>query len=266
MINPMIRAITIYPFKSLDGVSLAEAEVAEGGCLLHDREFAIIDQNGNFVNGKSNPLVHSLRSEIDFQSGIISIRSTHESTFSHFHLHKEKNELEQYLSDYFGINVFLLHDRTGRFLDIPDMSGLTILSTESLKAVSNWFGISLEESRRRFRATIELEGVPAFWEDHLFAEPGSVVEFKLGDVKVIGISPRERCVVPSRNPETGEVIRGFQRSFAQHRADVLPEWSALNEYRHHYFLSVDCHIPDSEVGKKIEVGNDLKITGAKLKH
>ena len=68
--RPILQKITIYPIKSLSGQSLQEAVISEGGCLLHDREFTIIDGNGDYVNGKSNPLVHRLHSSVDFDKKI----------------------------------------------------------------------------------------------------------------------------------------------------------------------------------------------------
>ncbi|MBK7307132.1 MAG: MOSC N-terminal beta barrel domain-containing protein [Chitinophagaceae bacterium] len=53
-VNPVVDRITIYPVKSLDGISLQKAQIGNGGCLVHDREYAILDSNGKFVNGKSN--------------------------------------------------------------------------------------------------------------------------------------------------------------------------------------------------------------------
>jgi uncharacterized protein len=263
-IEPVLSRITIFPVKSLDGIALQRATITTGGCLLHDRQYALCDEDGNLIIGKSNPLVHSLRSVVDFENEIISFRPVTETSWNHFHLQKEKPALESFLSDYFGIKTFLLQNDNGRFLDIPDISGLTILSTASLQEIADWFDhMPLEETRKRFRATLEIEGVPAFWEDHLFSNPGSAVEFKLGDVTLFGMSPRARCVVPTRNPENGEVIHAFPKSFARHRAQALPAWSRLEEYGHYYFLSVDCFIPASEIGKTIETGSKLKIIGEK---
>ena len=147
-------------------------------------------------------------------------------------------------------------------MDIPVISGVTVLSTASLEAVGGWFNdMPLEESRKRFRATIEIEHVPAFWEDRLFYEQETVIEFKAGDVILYGMSPRARCVVPTRHPETGEVLHGFAKQFARQRIAALPEWSLLEDYGHGYYLSVDCLIPPSEFGKWIHVGDELSITG-----
>jgi uncharacterized protein YcbX len=124
--------------------------------------------------------------------------------------------------------------------------------------------LNVDETRKRFRATLEIEGVPAFWEDHLFSKEGRGIEFTIGEITIYGMSPRARCVVPTRNPESGEVIHAFPKIFARHRAETLPEWSTLNEYGHHYYITVNCYIPASEIGKWIEVGNGVKIIGEKV--
>ena len=134
--------------------------IAEGGCLLHDREYAMSDEEGNFLTGKTNPLVHALRSRVDFENQIISFRKNNETEWNQFHLEKEKSSIQAYLTGHFGINTLFHQNKTGRFLDIPDISGVTLLSRSSLEAVSTWYSaLNLEETRKRFRATIEIEGV-----------------------------------------------------------------------------------------------------------
>ncbi len=263
-INPVVDRITIYPVKSLDGISLQKAQIGNGGSLVHDREYAIIDNNGKFVNGKSNPLVHLLRSKIDFEKEIISLRHEAGTDWDYFHLQKDKATIDEFLSSFFKMPVALYKNTEGEFLDIPVQSGVTVLSTASLQAVGAWFNnMDIEETRKRFRATVEMAAVPAFWEDHLFLEEGTAIEFKIADTILWGISPRARCVVPTRNPETGEVIHGFPKLFARQRTTELPHWSTLADYGHAYYLSVDCYIPPSEFGKWISVGDEVKIIGKK---
>jgi uncharacterized protein len=260
MLEPILSRITIYPVKSLDGVSLQKAVISEGGCLLHDREYVISDEAGNFINGKKNPLVHALRTSIDLENETISFQHPNQTSAISFHLQEEKIAIQDFLSTYFRKKVLLHQNKTGRFLDIPDRSGATILSTASLQEVANWFGnMPLEETRKRFRATLEIESVPAFWEDQLFASIGKGIELKIGDVTMIGMSPRARCIVPTRHPENGAVIQAFQKSFSHQRSNKLPEWSALGQYDHYYHLSVDCFIPATEIGKTFEVGYGLTI-------
>ncbi|MEP6583813.1 MAG: MOSC N-terminal beta barrel domain-containing protein [Ginsengibacter sp.] len=262
---PVLDRITIYPVKSLDGITLDKTMITEGGCLLHDREYAMTDDKGNFIIGKTNPLVHSLRSSIDFESETISLRSMNETSFTHFNLQKEKPSIESYLSDYFGMKILLVQNKTGRLLDMPDVSGATVLSSSTLQEVSTWYDdMDLDETRKRFRATLEIKNVSSFWEDHLFSKEGRGIEFKVGDVTMFGISPRARCVVPTRNPDTGEVTHGFPKSFAKHRALTMPAWSTLEEYGHYYYLTVNCHIPATEIGKWVEKGDEIKIIGEKI--
>jgi uncharacterized protein YcbX len=263
--NPAVGRITIYPVKSLDGISLQEARIGNGGCLEHDREYAILDSHGNFVIGKTNALVHSLRSKIDFDKELISFRHKSTTNWQHFHLQDEKQEIDQYLSDFFRIKVSLLKNSEGRFMDIPDIAGLTVLSAASLETVATWFNdMDMEETRKRFRATIEIINVPPFWEDKLFFEEGTAIEFMIGDATILGISPRARCVVPTRHPETADVIHGFPKTFAKHRTANLPDWSTLENYGHFYYLTVNCLMPPSEIGKWITVGDEIKIIGNKI--
>lgn len=264
MSRPVLQKITIYPIKGLSSQSLQEAVISEGGCLLHDREFAMLDASGKYVNGKANPMVHLLHSSVDFKKKVMSFKMHSESSWKDFHVEMELREIELYLSDYFKEPVKLVRNKTGRFLDVPDKGGVTVVSTESLQLVSTWFpSISIEEMRSRFRVTLEFDGVVAFWEDRLFSGVGKSVEFKVGEVNVYGMSPCARCVVPSRNPSTAEVVYAFQKTFSEKRNTSQPPGSKLNEYGHHYHLSVNCLIPPSEVGKVMRVGDELVINGEK---
>ena len=265
LIKPILTKITIYPIKSLDGIDLEKAQVTKGGCLLHDREFAIVDESGNFINGKSTPRIHRLRSAVNFEHKTISFCGPDEEQWKQYHFAKEKQAIEAFLSSFFEKKAFLLQDNTGRFMDVPDLSGVTIVSTSSLNEVGSWYaGMGLEETRKRFRTTLEIEGVAPFWEDNLFADQHSIVEFKIGEVTVHGMSPRARCIVPTRHPETGNVTRAFPKVFANKRASTLPSGSNLDLYGHYYYLTVDCLIPESEIGKNLIIGDELKITGKRL--
>ncbi len=262
--NPIVNRITIYPVKSLDGVSLLKAQIGNGGCLMHDREYAIVDIKGKFVKGKNNDLIYLLRSKIDFENEIISFRYEPEDGWSSFHLHKDQSAINEFLSQFFKMPVTLIRNTEGEFLDIPVQSGVTVLSQASLEKIGTWFNdMNLQETRKRFRASIEITGAPAFWEDQLFLEEGTAIEFTIGEVTFYGISPRARCVVPTRHPQTGEVIHGFPKIFAQQRTKTLPTWSTLTDYGHAYYLSVDCYIPPAEFGKWIAVGNEIIIIGIK---
>ena len=94
-------------------------------------------------------------------------------------------------------------------MDIPDISGVTVLSTSSLQSVSEWYtNMDVDETRKRFRATIEIDGVPAFWEDHLFSKEGDGIEFKVGDVTMFGMSPGQGALFQR---VTLKLVRLFMR-------------------------------------------------------
>ncbi len=112
--------------------------------------------------------------------------------------------------------------------------------------------------RQRLRANIEIGGVPAFWEDQLFADADEIVQFKIGEVLFEGINPCQRCIVPTRNSRTGESYPNFQKLFSQKREETLPSWVNLSRFNHFYRLSVNTKIPASEAGKMVQVGDEIE--------
>ena len=75
---PHLAGISLYPIKSLDPLAVSEAALLASGGLQHDREFALFDEEGKFVNGKRSPLVHGLRSAFDPETGglCLEVRAT----------------------------------------------------------------------------------------------------------------------------------------------------------------------------------------------
>src|SRR5439155_448921 len=110
------------------------------------------------------------------------------------------------------------------FPDDNIANGPTIVSMATLQAVSELFdGMDVDETRQRFRTTLEIDGVLAFWEDQLFGEEErSAVRFRIGEVNFEGSNPCARCPVPPRNPRTGEIIPGFQKRLSDFRRPNRP--------------------------------------------
>ena len=257
--TPVVSKIFIYPIKSFDSVELTEVMIGNS-CLLHDREFAVFNAEGKYVNGKRTPRINELRSEFDLHDYSVTFKIEGESVSEKFNLLNDKAQIENFLSDFFGYKIFLERNETGRFLDVPDNSGITISSKASFEKLTEYFpDISLTQMRSRFRANIEISGTEPFWEDRLFSEPGSITEFRINDVKLIGISPRARCIVPTRDALTGITYPRFTKIFTEARMQTLPEWSKLDEFDHYYYLNVDVSIPESETGKKIKTGDEIII-------
>jgi uncharacterized protein len=260
MIQPYLAKISIFPVKSLDGITLSQVSVLASGALQHDREYALFDQKGRFVNGKRNAKVHLLRSQFDAdcQQLSLQVQGTDESVT--FHLDKERSELEAWLSNYFGLPVNIKQNNFTGFPDDTNASGPTIISAATLAEVASWFpDISVEEMRNRIRANIEIDGVPPFWEDRLFTKVGDSIQFQIGEVVFAGINPCARCIVPTRDSKTAVATENFQKIFVSKRKETLPDWTTPERFDHFYRLSINTKIPSSEVGKILKIGDPVSI-------
>jgi len=257
---PHLAKILIYPIKSLDGVEVRQVKVLSSGALEYDREFAIVDEQGQFVNAKRHEKIHLLRSQFDISNRTISLQIPHGDLPRVFHLDNDRSALAATLSDFFGFAVSLVQNPLMGFPDDTDSPGPTVISTATLTEVAAWFpGVNVEQMRRRMRANIEIDGVPAFWEDQLFAESGELVSFGVGDVLFSGVNPCQRCIVPTRHPDSAEAYLNFQTIFAQQREATLPEWASLSRFNHFYRLSVNTRLAASEAGKTLKIGDEIQI-------
>jgi len=145
------------------------------------------------------------------------------------------------------------------FPDDNIANGPTIVSTATLQAVSELFdGMDVDETRQRFRTTLEIDGVPAFWEDQLFGEEErSAVRFRIGEVNFEGSNPCARCPVPPRNPRTGEITPGFQKRLSDFRRANLPAWTPESRFDHYYRLATNTRVAATEFGRVLRVGDPL---------
>jgi uncharacterized protein YcbX len=257
--KPVISRIRIYPIKSLDPVELQEAEVGVYS-LRYDREFAMLTPDGHFMNGKRSGRVNELKTTYDLPNYGVTFSERVGGADRSFHLLNEKSKIEAYMSDFFGTAISLVQSKNGQLMDIPTTSSVTILSEASLQSLHEEFSdLSLEDMRLRFRATIELRGVDPYWEENLIGKPGVGMRIMLGDVEMIGVSPRARCNVPPRDPLTGITDKTFVKRMIKSRENTLPKNSHLPDYGSLYHLSIDTYIPESQKGKFLRVGDELKI-------
>jgi uncharacterized protein len=251
--------LVIYPIKSLDGVSVQSAKILPGGSLAQDREFAIFDRDHKVVNGKRTAKIQLLRSTFDLSQRTVTISVQQENPQT-FHLDDDRADLAQWLSDYFGFAVQIQQNQQTGFPDDLNSPGPTIISTQTLSHVTQWFpNITVNEMRDRLRTNMEMTVPEAFWEDRLFGEVGETIDFSVGEVQFQGINPCLRCIVPTRHPVTTEVTQDFQKVFHRQREADLPSWTKPGRFKSFYRLAVNTIVPVSEVGKVLRVGNILKL-------
>jgi uncharacterized protein YcbX len=245
--------IFIFPIKSLDAMPVAQARITAGGILQNDRIYAIFDQDGKVVNGKRTDRVHHLRCAFDPEVKEVRLWQTGESPSAPFPLDAPER-MEKWLGEFFGFPVTLKHETQKGFPDDREAFGPTIISEASLREIQTWFPeLTVGSLRRRFRANLELDDSKPFGEDVLFGAPGELKPFQIGAVKFLGHNPCQRCVVPTRDPESGQPVANFQKKFMELRKKTLPEWANAQRFNHFYRFAINTSIMPSEAGKELRV-------------
>ncbi|MEL7419809.1 MAG: MOSC N-terminal beta barrel domain-containing protein [Cyanobacteria bacterium J06555_3] len=258
--TPHVSRLFVYPFKSLEWVECDRVKILASGALQGDRTWAIFDQKGNYINGKRNAKVHRLRSQFDLASQTLSLQIQGTETKAKFNLVKQQAQLADWLTGYFGLTVEIKQDLNMGFPDDTVSPGATIVSTATLEAIASWYPeLETEDIRRRFRANIELGGVPAFWEDRLFTTAEDTVKFTIGGVEFMGVNPCQRCIVVTRDPQTGQPYPQFQKTFITQRKKTLPETVERSRFNHYFRLAVNTRLKPTEAGKTIKLGDQVQI-------
>ncbi|MDB5388974.1 MAG: uncharacterized protein JWM11_4620 [Planctomycetaceae bacterium] len=252
--------IWIYPIKSLPGLSVSQSEILPTGNLRHDREFAFFDAEGQYVNAKRTAKIHRIRASWDLPAWSVTLTSQ-ESNSDTFHLNHDRQRLAAWVGNILEIPVRIEQRADGGFPDDEEASGPTVVATSTLKSVAAWFpGLTVEEIRCRFRANLELDGGESFREDQLFKAAGETVEFRIGDARLSGTNPCQRCVVPSRASQSGEIWPFFQKTFAEQRMATLPDWTDRSRFDHFYRLAVNTRVAAEQV-QVIRIGDRVAVIG-----
>ena len=261
-----------------------------------DPRDASVSGGGGYVNGKSEPAIHRLRASYELtgptdatptavtlerpargadgdvgrnagRDGDIDPDGDRgagvEAAERRFALPDETDALAAWVGEYLGYPVDLVREPDGGFPDDRAAPGPTVVSVGTLEAVASWFdGIAdATEARRRLRPNVVLDDCPAFWEDHLFADHGEGVRVAVGDAELVGVNPCQRCVVPSRHPDTGVELPGFRETFVERRRATFPEWTESDRFDHDFRLMVNTVVPEEQWGSTVAVGDRVTIEG-----
>lgn len=261
-----LERLTVYPVKGLDGVDLTDTDVLEGGTLAHDREFALFercegrspDEDGKVINGKRTELVHDLTTDFDPETTELEVE-TPDGAIARFDLEEapERDRAEEWFGEFFDADVALERDRTLGYVDRREM-GPSVITTGTLETVADWFDeLTVEGARRRLRANIEISGVEPFWEDRFVGE--SAPAFEIDGVRLEGVTPCGRCVVPQRDPDTGEALPEFRERFVQKREETVPDWADDDAFDHYYTVMLIARVPESDRGATLRVGDSVHV-------
>ena len=302
MTSPTLDRITLYPVKSLDGVDVDEACVLPSGALEHDRRWRLVDIDGRVVNAKRSARFHAIRAEFALAERLVSlsidpagiaaraipgVEQVAALSPQSFHLVPGPEGPCGWLAEALGVGVLLEERPDGGFPDDRDAPGPTLVSTASLAEVARWFGFDLAESRRRFRANLEIGGCDAFWEDTLAsparpglapsladlpgdipADPYAVLpppeprEFSIGEARFKATNVCKRCIVPTRDARTGSITAHFRDAFEARRGTGLRPDVDASTWGHIYRLGVNTKTLDTFAAIVICVGESVVIRPA----
>lgn len=256
----LLQKIWIFPVKSLDGVLVDSARITPGGSLEHDREFALFDERGEKVNAKRHESIHRIRARFEPRA---PLRGTLDAPgYSSLQIdladEDDRKRASAWLGEFFGFAVEIRRAPDSGFPDDTKRPGPTLISRASLQTASDWLApLSADQLAERFRANLEVENVPPFWEDRLLAIDG--VPFRVGEVQLLGLNPCARCVVPTRDPQNSEIFPGFSKILTTRRKETLPAWADANLFSHYYRISTNTSIDTKEAGKTLRVGDAVSL-------
>jgi len=257
-LDPYVAKLFIYPIKSLEPVNCDRATILSSGALQGDRTWAFFDVKDNFVNAKRYQQIHALRSEFNLETNDLTLRIEGKEQRTTFNLIQDQENIRAWLQNFFGFPVSIKQNLDMGFPDDTASPGATIISTSTLEAIASWYPeLQVEDIRRRFRANIEIGGVSAFWEDRLFTDSEQTVRFQVGNVEFMGVNPCQRCIVVTRNPQTGQPYPKFQKTFIEQRKKTLPEWTERSRFNHFFRLAVNTRLAATETGKIIQIGDSV---------
>lgn len=99
--------------------------------------------------------------------------------------------------------------------------------------------------------------MPAFWEDRFVGRDAPA--FAAGDVRFEGVEPCARCVVPERDPDTGEHTPDFRERFVERRRETFPEWADRDAFDHLYTLMLIARVPEADRGRTVRVDDPVSV-------
>ncbi len=216
-----VASLHIYPVKSLSGRAVAAADVEPRG-LAGDRRFMLVDDAGHFVTARDNPPLLAVQAACEGDVLRLSAPGYGDvvaDTLSDFPVavtvwrdrvdaYPVSGPVNAWLSRYLGREVTLFrmtdsvirpvapeHAQPGDHVSFADAYPILVANQASLDDLNARIGEPL--SMARFRPNIVVSGAAPWAED-------SWSRLRIGGVELAVVSPCERCVLTTIDPETQE--------------------------------------------------------------
>lgn len=255
----VVSRINLFPIKSLPGVDVQSCRVLPTGALEWDRRLALQDESGKLITAKECDRLHDFIAGYDLSVPAVSLSTSASRTPRRFHLLDDRDSLGDFLSCLLNQHVAVVEDTATGFPDDAESGGPTIIARATLKALTALFPLSTDDLRERFRTNIEVDGVPAFWEDVLYDGSAEPAQFSINGVVFGGTHSCARCRVPARDPRTGEETQAFRKVLAMFRKETIPEWVPRELFDHYYRLATNTVLIDPGPQGTIRVGDRIRI-------
>ena len=211
--EPRVVRISVAPVKSLGLLHPEEIELEPGG-VRGNRRFWLRDESGALYAGKRDGSLLQIRPEWDEETrrlaltfpdgerveGIVEVGEPVEAEL--YKLPRVSRRVigpwQDAISAYIGRALTLLWADDGAVDRSPRGGTVSLVSQASLERLREEAGLDAPIDGRRFRMLFEIEGVVAHEEDEWI---GRHVE--IGDAELVFNGDIGRCVITSRNPDTG---------------------------------------------------------------
>jgi len=211
--SPHVTALSATPVKSLR-IGRRESVEADRGGVRGDRAFMLVDERGRMVNAKHHPALNQVVAELDgewlrlrFPDGHVvegAAAPGEEMRIRFYSMMRAARAIagpfSQALSEHVGSPLVLVAFADGRSaVDRGAAGAVTLVSRASVEALAERAGREHIDSRR-FRMTIEIDGVEPFAEDGWIGR-----KVRVGGATLEPFGNVGRCTVTTLDPETGEV-------------------------------------------------------------
>ncbi|WP_435356536.1 MOSC domain-containing protein [Emticicia sp. SJ17W-69] len=235
----IISEITIYPIKSLGGISLQSVIVEERG-LQHDRRWVLADEENRFITQRENEQMALIDVSIESDGLHVSHRlkentpltvpfSPQTSDYQKITIWDDivnavrvSDEVDAWFSVILGkkCHLFYQPDDSIRLTDprysitkeehtsFSDGYPILIIGQASLDNLNERLDEKVE--MKRFRPNLVFSGGQAHEEDDW-------KYFTVGEAKLVGVKPCARCVMTTINPETAEKGKEPLKTLNQYR-------------------------------------------------
>jgi uncharacterized protein YcbX len=228
-----VARIAIAPVKALHVVEKDAVELQFTG-VAGDRRFWLVDADGRLANNKRYPQLLRVHPEWDEATrqlalefpdgrrveGVVEPGEPVEAVlYGQPHASRAvPGPWQEALSDYAGEPLTLLWSERGAVDRGVGGGAATVISRGSLERLRREAGADGPVDGRRFRMLFEIDGVGEHEEDEWFGQRVSIGEAVIAPVGDVG-----RCVVTTKNPDTGETDLNTLDTLADYRREGRTE-------------------------------------------